>query len=134
MDQAMDEWEDEEDDERRRQLEDRWRVFEMHLSPGAKCPERLHYEKETAKLAGLTRKAQERARRERVDVTQELLAYLHAADRLYNDLLAGIIAVQMPITQPQPRSPQQLQEEEAETNRQRDVADELNSFLNTPKK
>eukprot|EP00056_Hartaetosiga_gracilis_P008463 m.121165 g.121165 ORF g.121165 m.121165 type:complete len:1077 (-) comp12920_c3_seq1:1656-4886(-) len=93
MEQAMEDWEDEEDDERRRQLEDRWRTFEQDLPQGCKCNERVHYEQETAKLAFLTRRAQNKARSERVDVTFQLLTFLQAADRLYNDLLAGTIDV-----------------------------------------
>eukprot|EP00045_Choanoeca_perplexa_P012371 m.134794 g.134794 ORF g.134794 m.134794 type:complete len:985 (-) comp15980_c0_seq2:144-3098(-) len=96
MDGALDEWEEEEDDERRRQLESRWSHFEYGFPPGVKCRERVRYEQDTAKLALLTRRAQERAKRTKQDVTQELLAYLHAADRLYNDILAGVLMLEGP--------------------------------------
>lgn len=91
MEQAMEEWEDEEDDERRRQLENRWCEFEKHLPEGTKCQERLFYEEQTKYLAKLTRQAQDRAELEHIDVTHELLEYLQTADRLYNDLMAGTI-------------------------------------------
>ncbi|EDQ91475.1 uncharacterized protein MONBRDRAFT_23434 [Monosiga brevicollis MX1] len=91
MDVAMEAWDEEEDDERRRQLEGRWNHFEKDLPPGSKCRERVYYEQGTTRLAVLTRKAQERARRTGTDVTNELLSYLQAADRLYNDALAGLL-------------------------------------------
>ena len=96
MDGALDQWEEEEDDERRRQLESRWAHFEQGFPTAVKCRERVRYEQNTAKLALLTRRAQERSKRTKQDVTQELLAYLHAADRLYNDILAGVLMLEGP--------------------------------------
>lgn len=42
---ARREWEGEEEEERMRQLEDRWLVFERSLPPGTKCDERIQFEK-----------------------------------------------------------------------------------------
>lgn len=96
----MDAWEDEEDDERLRQLQDRWAFMEQNHPPGYQCPERIVFNRETSKLAALTRQAQEHARKTRADVTERLLEYLNAADRLYNDLLCGKLTPAPPAQAP----------------------------------
>jgi len=79
MDTAMDEWEEEEDDERVRQLFVRWACMEYDMPEGYECPERVVYNRETVRLGHLTRQAQEHARKTREDVTDRLLACLTAA-------------------------------------------------------
>lgn len=91
MDTAMDEWEEEEDDERVRQLFVRWACMEYDMPEGYECPERVVFNRETVRLGHLTRQAQEHARKTREDVTDRLLACLTAADKLYNDLLCGLL-------------------------------------------
>ena len=89
MDTAMDQWEEEEDDERVRQLYVRWARMEYGMPEGYECPERIAFNAETARLGQRTRQAQEHARATGEDVTEELIACLTAADKLYNDLLCG---------------------------------------------
>lgn len=57
------EWEKEEDEERRRQMEVRWETFERNMPPGQKCEERLKFE--LAEQERKLREEMERAERRR---------------------------------------------------------------------
>ena len=75
MDTAMDEWELEEDEERERQLEERFRILERSLPPGQLCSERLKHEQDKERARKLNEEAEAKAQKLR----EEKLASLAAA-------------------------------------------------------
>ena len=75
IESALSEWELEEDDERLRQLKDRWAVLELVLPRGCKCGERLLYERDYG-IGYRTHHAQQRQDSEEVASEAQLEAEL----------------------------------------------------------
>lgn len=67
------EWDTEEEEEKLRQLEDRWQHFERNLPPGTKCDERQHFEKLKAEHERRQREAEEQAKERRAAHKKKLM-------------------------------------------------------------